>query len=58
MEPESNFRNTKKTLIEKVIDREGQMRLFSRTKEDDDNVIDIEDYFDKDDMARGGIVSI
>jgi len=25
---------------------------------DDENVIDIEDYFDKDDMARGGIVSI
>ena len=25
---------------------------------DDENVIDIEDYFDKDDMAKGGIVSI
>ena len=25
---------------------------------DDENVIDIEDYFDKDDFAKGGIVSI
>ena len=25
---------------------------------DDENVVDIEDYFDKDDMAKGGIVSI
>jgi len=25
---------------------------------DDENVIDIEDYFDKDDFARGGIVSL
>ena len=45
------------TEAQKVPDVTGNFANDLATKEGD-NVIDIEDYFDKDDMARGGIVSI
>ena len=45
------------TEAQKVPDLSGNFANDLATKEGD-NVVDIEDYFDKDDMARGGIVSI
>ena len=45
------------TEAQKVPDISGNFANDLATKEGD-NVIDIEDYFDKDDMARGGIVSV
>ena len=66
MEPEDQILEIqrRKTLIEKEtpIVREGlddeAVEIAEQKILDDENVIDIEDYFDKDDMARGGIVSI
>ena len=66
MEPEDQILEIqrRKTLMEKEtpIVREGlddeAVEIAEQKILDDENVIDIEDYFDKDDMARGGIVSI
>ena len=66
MEPEDQILEIqrRKTLIEREtpIVRESlddeAVEIAEQKILDDENVIDIEDYFDKDDMARGGIVSI
>ena len=43
---------------DQVLEIQRRKTLMERETPVDENVIDIEDYFDKDDMARGGIVSI